>query len=875
MEMAFRWLVRIMLGLAVLFAAALGLASYLIGGSLPDYAAEHRVPDLAEPMEILRDRHAVPHIMGQTEADSFFGLGFVHAQDRLWQMEIARRTAQGRLSEYFGEPTFNIDHLMRALDLYRLSVAAVEDQTPEVQAALEAYAAGVNAWLEIVARDALGRGAPEFYLFSDRIAPWTPADSIAITKLMAFQLTGQAAEESRRARMALALQAMPERLRDILPDAPGPALIELPEFAALPDRFDAARTPPPHAVAEPTRPAPASAQAPMLRSVAGLPEARMPALPVLPAPVLPAPALQASTLPGHVPLAPFLPAPGLGGASNAFAADATRTATGIPVLATDPHLGLSAPSIWYLARLAFPDGGVIGGSIPGIPAIAIGRNAEFGWGLTTAYVDDQDLYVERLDPQDPAQYLTVDGYKPFVTRDVLIEVAGEVARPVRLRWTQSGRPVLPGWYLEAEELAGEGHVISLAWTALSAPDRSIESLLRLMRARSIAEAIPILELTTAPSQNVVMADRETVALQVAGVAPLRQIAHTTRGRVPAPGWLAANEWRGRVPFAQMPRVVGPKGGVILNTNNRTSDAPFPRHVSYHWGDSLRILRARRLLETREFHSRDSFVEIQTDIVSEAARILLPLMMRDLYWTDQPLAPGEAAQFRQRALTRLAEWNGEMDALSPEPLIYAAWARALQRRLAFDELGPSFALAARVEPVFLERVLRDVDGAGIWCDITKTTEVESCSDVARLALDDALSELSEAQGSNLDSWRWGAAHVALQTHQVLGQTFPLSLFVNIELPTPGGDHTLMRGQLRGVGDTPYANVHASGFRAVYDFSDPNGSVFIIATGQSGHPFSRHYDDLAGLWQRGEYIRMTLDLEAARAGAIGITLLRPGG
>ncbi|MEM9197299.1 MAG: penicillin acylase family protein [Pseudomonadota bacterium] len=846
MEMAFRWLVRIMLGLAVLLAAALGLASYLVGGSLPDYAAEHRVRDLAAPMEILRDRHAVPHIMGQTEADTFFGLGFVHAQDRLWQMEIARRTAQGRLSEYFGEPTFNVDHLMRALDLYRLSIAAVEDQTPEVRAALEAYAAGVNAWLEIVARDALGRGAPEFYLFSDRIAPWTPADSIAITKLMAFQLTGQAAEESRRARMALALRSMPERLRDILPDAPGPAVIELPEFAALPSD-PGVWTP---SFAQPALPGPAFRP-----------------------PIAPRPDADLASTAG--PLLPFLPAPGFGGASNAFAADATRTATGIPVLATDPHLGLSAPSIWYLARMAFPDGGVIGGSIPGIPAIAIGRNAAFGWGLTTAYVDDQDLYVERLDPDDAERYLTVEGYKPFVTRDVLIEVAGEVARPVRLRWTLSGRPVLPEWYLEAAELAGEGHVISLAWTALSAPDRSIESLLRLMRARSIDEAIPILELTTAPAQNVVMADRETVAMQVAGVAPLRQIAHITRGRVPAPGWLAANEWRGRVPYAQMPRVIGPKGGVVLNTNNRTSDAPFPRHVSYTWGDSLRILRARRLLETREFHSRDSFVEIQTDIVSEAARILLPLMMRDLYWTDQPLAPGEAAQFRQRALTRLAEWNGEMDALSPEPLIYAAWARALQRRLAFDELGPSFALAARVEPVFLERVLRDVDGAGIWCDITKTIEVESCSDVARLALDDALSELSEAQGSNLDSWRWGAAHVALQTHQVLGQTFPLSLFVNIELPTPGGDHTLMRGQLRGVGDTPYANVHASGFRAVYDFSDPNGSVFIIATGQSGHPFSRHYDDLAGLWQRGEYIRMTLDLEAARAGAIGITQLQPGG
>ncbi|MEM9049304.1 MAG: penicillin acylase family protein [Pseudomonadota bacterium] len=848
MELAFRWLTRIALGLAALLLAGLALVAYLVGGSLPEYDADHVVPSLQRPMEIVRDRHAVPHIFAQTELDSFFGLGFVHAQDRLWQMEIARRTAQGRLSLFFGADTVNVDHLMRALDLYRLSAAAVAQQTPEVRAALEAYAAGVNAWLSIVARDALGRGAPEFYLFSDRIAPWTPTDSIAITKLMAFQLTGQAAEESRTELLRRALQTTPERLRDILPEQPGPAVIALPEFAQRP--LDPNRIPRPIA----------------RRQNAAVPPAAPPAAPPVAPPVAPL-----GTTPAATP--PFLPRPGFGGASNAFAADTSRTATGIPVMATDPHLGLTAPSIWFLARMGFPEGDVIGGTIPGIPSIVIGRNADFGWGLTTAYVDDQDLYLERLDPEDPDRYLTASGYVAFRSREVIIEVAGEAARKVRLRWTQSGRPVLPDWYLDAGILAGKGHVISLAWTALTAEDRSIESLLRVMRSRSVAEAIPILALTTAPAQNVIMADRTSIAMQVAGVAPLRQIAHATRGRLPAQGWLAANAWLGRVPFDAMPRVVAPEGGLVVNTNNRTTDAAFPQHLSYYWGDSQRIRRARRLLEARAFHSRDSFIEIQTDIVSEAARTLLPLMMRDIYWTDQPLADDEAARFRQRALTRLADWNGEMDALAPEPLIYAAWARALQRRLAIDELGASFARVSRVEPVFLERVLRDIDGAGIWCDITKTAAIEACADIARLALDDALSELSEAQGSTLDSWRWGDAHIAKQTHQVLGQVFPLSLFTNIELPTPGGDHTLQRGQMRGTGDHPYANIHASGFRAVYDFSDPNGSVFIIATGQSGHPFSRHYDDLAALWQRGEYIRMTLAPEAARAGAIGTTRLVP--
>ncbi|RMH51435.1 MAG: penicillin acylase family protein [Alphaproteobacteria bacterium] len=820
MELIFKWLVRLAIGLVILVIGLTALGLHLVTGSLPDPDARHRVEGLSGPVEILRDAHAVPHILAESADDAFFALGFVHAQDRLWQMEIARRTAQGRLSEFFGARSFDIDHLMRALDIYNLSVKAVAHLSPGTRAALEAYAAGVNAWLRIVARDALGRGAPEFLLFADRIAPWTPADSVALTKLMALRLTSHAAEESRRAALTLALRDRPGRLADILPDAPGGAVIDLPEQAGL------------------------------------VPPRRL-------------------ALTGHA-RDPFgiLPPPGLAGASNAVAIAASRSATGHPLLATDPHLGLSAPVLWYLARIRFPEGDAIGATIPGIPAIVIGRNADFGWGLTTAYVDDQDLRVERIDPGNPERYLTPDGWAPFVTRDVTIEVAGEAPRRVRLRWTRNG-PVLPPWFHDVGAITGPGHVMSLSWTALTAEDRSIESLMGLMRAHSIAEALPVLALAVAPAQNVVMADRNGIAMQVAGVAPLRDPAHRTRGRLPSPGWEAENDWTGRVPFEEMPRVIDPPGGIIVNTNNRTTDAPFPLHLTHDWGDSQRIRRARRLLEGREFHSRDSLIEFQTDTVSEAARTLVPLMARDLWWAGQPLPGDEAGRLRQRALARLAEWNGAMSPGTPEPLIYAAWVRALQRRLTQDELGPLQAWVQRVDPVFIERVLRDVDGASIWCDIGPTVAVESCTEIARLALDDALAEITAMQGPRIDSWRWGDAHVALQRHPVLGQEFPFSLFVNVELPTPGGDFTLMRGQLAATGPQPYANVHAAGFRAVYDFSDPNGSVWIISTGQSGHPLSRHYDDLAGLWQRGEYLPMTLDLDAARGGAIGSTFLAPPG
>ena len=235
MAQIFKWLSRLFGAMAVLAALAAALVWVLLGGSLPDYDRDFTVEGVEGPVTLLRDIHAVPHIRGASEADVFFGLGFAHAQDRLWQMETSRRAAEGRLSELFGEVTLPVDRFMRALDLHGLARRALPAQTPEARAALEAYATGVNAFIRAVSQEALGRGAPEFYFFADRIAPWTPADSLAIAKLMALRLSDQAAVEVRRA--AISLRLPPERLRDLLPDYPEAAVIE-PRQAGLPKVFD-------------------------------------------------------------------------------------------------------------------------------------------------------------------------------------------------------------------------------------------------------------------------------------------------------------------------------------------------------------------------------------------------------------------------------------------------------------------------------------------------------------------------------------------------------------------------------------------------------------------------------------------------------------
>jgi penicillin amidase len=210
---------------------------------------------------------------------------------------------------------------------------------------------------------------------------------------------------------------------------------------------------------------------------------------------------------------------------------------------------------------------------------------------------------------------------------------------------------------------------------------------------------------------------------------------------------------------------------------------------------------------------------------------------------------------------------------PEPLIFAAWMRALQQRLIRDDIGPLADEFWQVEPIFLERVFRDINGAGAWCDVRPSTATEDCTAIARIALDDALQFLEETYGAGVETWRWGAAHEAQHDHPVLGDTRLFSWIVNIRQPTSGGDFTLMRGATPGTLPDPFVNTHAAGYRGVYDFADPDSSVFVISTGQSGNPLSRHYDDLGELWRRGEYIPMTLDPDLARAGNIGITTLTP--
>ena len=818
MKQVLGWLLWITAGVGLSSIILFLILFFFVWSSLPEYNKAIKVEGLLSEIEIVRDTANVPHILGTTDSASMFGLGYVHAQDRLWQMTMLRRTAQGRLAEIFGQRKFKADALVRRLGVYETARNSVLALDPEIIKLLEAYAAGVNARLSEINANALGRGAPEFFLFSNSVAAWSPADSVAILKLIGLQQSNHLQSEILRARVSLVLGDA--RVKDILPDVPGSSIVELTDFA--------------------------SSFSIVPKKETGLIEPQQLALP--------------------------LKSINLSGASNAWAALPGRSAVNSTLLANDPHNTLTAPSLWYLARLNLKAGGVIGATIPGIPTILVGRSKNLGWGLTSANIDDTDLYIERLNPENSSEYQTGTSFKPFKQRQTLIKVKDQPTVTLNLLKTDNG-PVLFGSNLNLEAITPDGHVISIASTLISPNDTSMEALINIMRSQTVEEALKASQNYMAPGQNLILADQKDIAMKTIGSLPKRDKKHKSRGRMPTRGWLEFNRWQGLYDQSVNPVFLNPPGGILGNTNNKYTNKPFPKHISYEWGDTQRVQRWRRLMQNRSAHTRDSFIEAQLDNISPTARNLLPLIGAELWFKATTKDITSSKVDNKLALELLANWNGDMNEHLPEPLIYASWLRALQTRLIQDELGALKKEFTHVQPLFIERAFRNINGAASWCDVLQSEKIETCSEMAEMALDDALIWLANAYTSDLMALRWGDAHQATHDHPELGHFPILKWFVNIRQSTSGGDNTLQRGKTRGFGTNPFKNVHAAAYRGVYDFSDPDSSVFIISTGQSGHPLSRYYDNLGKLWRRGEYVPMSLDPSLAKAGAAGTTRLLP--
>ncbi|NNG04795.1 MAG: penicillin acylase family protein [Inquilinus sp.] len=782
-----RWVwigVFTLVALALLTPAA-GLL--LLRTSLPDFHSSVRLEGISAPVQIMRDAQAVPHVFAATDADAYFAMGYLHAQDRLWQMHLQRRIGAGRLAEMIGPSGVGYDRLMRTLGTYRLAEASYANLSREVREAFDAYAAGVNAWLET------RRGAlpPEFYLLRTTPEPWKPADSLVWGKLMASQLSGNYRTELLRADIAAALGE---------------------EAVAL--LFPAIRSGEPVTLAE----------APPRESLSRLRAA-------LPAPLGPT------------------------SASNVWAVTAAGTTTGGALLANDPHLGLDSPSVFYLARVRTPTLNLVGATVPGVPFHLLGHNGRVAWGMSTTGADVQDLFVERIDPDDPTRYLTPDGSMPFVVRRETIEVRGAEPIALTVRETRHG-PVLSDIDTELRTLADQDHVVALAFAALTEADTTSEAIYLMGRATNWVEFLGALQFWVAPVQNVAYADVDgNIGLIAPGRIPVRADGD---GLAPVPGWTGAYDWTGFLPVEALPQVLNPPSGRIVNANNPVVGPDYPHWIGHEDVEPYRADRIEEVLRNGR-HGIDETAALQMDTVSVAARDLLPLMLT--------VRPDNAAA--AEAVRLLRGWSYEMDRKRPEPLIFSAWLRALNRTLFADDLGPIFGDYWGLRPRVVRAVLTDRQD---WCDDRATARTETCAEQLRVSLDDALAEIGAQYGDDLSSLRWGDAHSAPFAHQMFSRVPVAKSLVDLSIETDGGPNTVNRGNSR-IGDSsaPFAHIHGSVFRAIFDLSDLDNSRFIIATGQSGNPFSPHFGDLVERWRDGDAFTIAgSPTELARGGNATLTL-----
>ncbi len=833
-----RILFRLVFALVVLVAVAIGAAYLYLHRSLPQEEGEIRLAGLGKQVEVLRDRYGVPHITAASLEDASYALGFVHAQDRLWQMEVNRRTAAGRLAEIFGAPALETDRFLRTLGVRRASEANFKRLDAPTRALLESYAAGVNAFID--AKPVL---PVEFWLSGAPLEPWTPADSLGWIKMMAWDLGGNWRNELLRMRLSKTLSNA--RIAEFLPPYPGESALEITDLKKLYGAMEK----------EGVR-------------LAGESQGRRSALAFKNDLAFSGPmnlgAGKRETMEDQTQASRLFdlddPQEGLG--SNNWVVSGPRSTTGKPLLANDPHLGLTAPAVWYFAHITAPGFDAIGATLPGVPAIVLGRNAHFAWGLTNTGPDVQDLYIERLD--GAGNYLTPEGPKAFALHDELIKVKGGDDVRLQVRVSRHG-PVISDVSRIAQAAAPRGHVIAFQWTALREDDLSMQSAAKIARARDWPGFLAALRDYHSPQQNMVYADTEgNIGFVAAGRVPVRKPENDLKGLAPVPGWLARYDWAGFIPFAELPHAYNPADGMLMSANHKITPPGYAHHITSEWQPPYRARRIAELLGAVRKHSIGSFARIQGDVVSLPVKELLPRLA----------AVRPASEAAVSALARLAAWDGVMAEDRAEPLIVSAWWRELARAVYADELGEAFRGNWLTRAQFLSAVLANPERQGRWCDDVRSKIVETCDQLLSASLESALADLRKRYGEDMSLWRWGSAHFARHEHRPFGRVSWLAPLFDITAPTPGDPYTVNVGRSRFEDQArPYANTHAASLRAIYDLAEPDNSLYIHSGGQSGNVLSTHYRAFTQAWARGEYIPMVTTRQKVVAGGVKSLKLVP--
>jgi len=804
---------RIFLGVFVILMVVLGavvvLGTRLVKKSLPPIGGEKSLAALSQPVTVQRDEYGVPHIFAQNENDLWRAAGYVAAQDRLWQMDITRRAVRGTLSEILGEATLPQDKFLRTWGFHRLAKRLAEKLSPESRRILEAYAEGVNAFIE----ENKSRLPIEFSILQYKPEPWRIEDSIGFARLMAFNLCyawffepalGKVADQYG---LPMAMEIFPAVLEN------SPSIVAARIYqGALDDFIQLAFD---------------------TRAKLGMPPAVL--------------------------------------GSNSWAVSGSRTASGKPLLANDPHLGLELPAVWYEMHLAAgSEFEVIGVTLPGVPGVVLGHNRNIAWGFTHGMVDDLDFYLEKINPANANEYWHNRVWQKMDVIEEHIPIKGRQPQRFIIRATAHG-PVVNSIHAAAPN---DSLAVSFRWTGFEMTDEMRATHL-LNRAKTWEEFLQAMQHFKVPNQNVIYADvAGNIGYYSCGLVPIRRDG---KGYLPYAGWENAGDWIGMIPFEQMPHVYNPPQNFVATANNLIAGKNFPYYLSNAWEPSSRIERLTELLQQNDRSSVEYFQQMQNDVVSVHAQRMLPLLLKLL---DAAVAPDSAtgsaptlSAEENDARQLLSTWEYEETTDSVPAALFQVWTQEFLLATIKDEMGDTLFNAYAAWSALAIRALEYLapHPESPWFDNRTTPEIETAPEIALASYRQMLQALRKQQGEIMGDWQWGKIHQltlahTLGKHEILKQVFNAGPF-----PLGGSADTINKGEYRLT--EPYAVMAGPSVRRIVDLANPEISYSVIPGGQSGQVFSPHHHDQVRLWLQGKYRTVSMRRETSSANKKNTLVLRP--
>ncbi|MER1998314.1 MAG: penicillin acylase family protein [Lysinibacillus sp.] len=752
------WLVG---GLAVLSIVVLIGFNWFIGKSKPVIEGELTVPILDDEVTVTRDEFGVPHIDASSDADLYRAQGYVQAQDRLFQMDLSRRQASGRLAEVVGEAAVTNDKFFRTFSLRYAAELSWDGYDAQGKQVLEWFAEGVNAFIKE------GNLSYEFALLGYEPEPWTPIDSLTIGKYMAYDLGGNwnllafrhwAANNLSNEEFEELLVDYPEDARSII-EANRASEVKIADnlyLDAMPNEFNG---------------------------------------------------------------------------SNNWVVSAEKSATGAPLLADDPHLGLSTPSIWYQMNLKSPEQNVSGVIFAGIPGIILGHNEYLAWGVTNVNPQVQDLYIEKRNPENSHEFLYEGEYYKAEVRDEPIKVKDGETVDYEVVMTMHG-PVISD-VMGSDDLAEEA--FSLQWTALE-PTRELQAVLGFNKAKTWDEFEVALHDFNAPAQNFVVADKKgTIAYRANGNVPIRKKGN---GQLPVPGDSSEYGWTGYIPYEELPTVINPESGWIATANNEIAGEEYPYYLTDYWAQPYRYERIAELLEAKEKLTVQDMQDIQMDKVNLYAKEFVPDFIRSLEKSNQ-------LESYQNEMDSLKKWDYNEAIDASAPLIFNEMIENLVEKLFKETLPEDIYELMPAKYNILDNMLRAAyeGNEGVWIK-----EAGGVDTLVYNAFEETVLELREEFGDNVSKWQWGDYHQLTFYHNIASAHDLIAWYLNPKQVAAGGSRTTV--QAAGNREDGTIN-HGASWRFVADVSDLSGAYHIVGPGQSGHKKSDWYDNQVQDWADGNY------------------------